>query len=145
MTDATAADRPRQLVSDADHIQLSRLVTEITWRIDHRQADTIDELFAHDGVLNIGERNLEGRQQIKEWGTTVVDAYPGIRHAVSNVRFVADGNDAADGVALVTAYLADDGTATTIPFQVGEDIDRFVRTAEGWRFTSRRWNTLFTR
>jgi hypothetical protein len=132
------------LVADADHVQLSRLVIEITWRIDHERADDIDELFAEDGVLVVGDQRLEGRKQIREWGRTVVDAYPGIRHAISNMRFVSDGHDNADGTTLVAAYM-DDGTAATVPFQVGEDIDRFVRTSEGWRFLSRRWNTLFAR
>jgi hypothetical protein len=34
---------------------------------------------------------------------------------------------------------------TTVPVAVGVDHDVFVRTAEGWRFSSRRWNPLFTR
>ena len=40
-----------QLVSDADHVALSRLVVEISWRIDHGQADTVWELLVPDGVL----------------------------------------------------------------------------------------------
>jgi hypothetical protein len=42
---------PEQLVSEADHLALSRLVEEISWRIDHGRADSVWELFVPDGVL----------------------------------------------------------------------------------------------
>jgi hypothetical protein len=38
------------LVSDADHLSLSRLVVEMAWRIDYGQADRVWELFVPDGV-----------------------------------------------------------------------------------------------
>ena len=37
------------------------------------------------------------------------------------------------------------GAATTLPFSMGEDHDRFVRTAYGWKFASRRCVELFSR
>jgi hypothetical protein len=42
---------PEQLVSEADHLALSRLVEELSWRIDHGRADWVWELFVPDGVL----------------------------------------------------------------------------------------------
>ena len=41
----------------------------------------------------------------------------------------------------------DEGGAgsATLPFAVGEDNDRFVRTVQGWRFASRHWDQLFDR
>jgi hypothetical protein len=51
MPRTTAADTvPEQLVDDIDHMQLTRLVTEVAWRIDHGKADTVHELFVDDGV-----------------------------------------------------------------------------------------------
>ena len=35
--------------------------------------------------------------------------------------------------------------ATTQAFHVGESHDRFARTADGWKLTSRRWVELFGR
>jgi hypothetical protein len=137
-----------RLVSDADHVQLARLVTELSWRIDHGRADTVHELFAEDGVMHLGESPLSGRKAIGDWGRNLVDepTYPGIRHVATNMRFAAEGDDAAVGTTLLTAYLDQgDGWARTLPFMVGEDEDRFVRTDQGWRFASRRWHPLFDR
>ena len=33
------------LVGETDHVQLARLVTEVSWQIDHGQADTVHDLF----------------------------------------------------------------------------------------------------
>jgi hypothetical protein len=35
--------------------------------------------------------------------------------------------------------------SSTLPFSVGEDHDRFVRTAHGWKLVSRRWVERFSR
>jgi hypothetical protein len=49
-------------------------------------------------------------------------------------------------VVITTAYLDErDAKASTLPFTVGEDNDRFVRTDQGWRFVSRQWDQLFDR
>jgi hypothetical protein len=41
------------LVSEDDHIALTRLVTELVWRIDHGRADEVDELFTNDGEMTL--------------------------------------------------------------------------------------------
>jgi hypothetical protein len=50
-----------QLVSDTDHLQLSRLVTEHAWG-----ANTIHELCVDDGELVFGSTPLRGREVILE-------------------------------------------------------------------------------
>ena len=42
-----------RLVSEADHVELSRLVTEHAWRVDNGRADTVHELYADDGELTL--------------------------------------------------------------------------------------------
>jgi hypothetical protein len=140
------------LVSDADHLSLSRLVIESGWRVDAGQASTLHELFVDDGVLDIGQP-AQGREAIRAWGQELErnNPYPGIRHLGSNMRFVAtgtdaDGRDTAEGVTLLTVHLNDaDGRPVSTPWGVGEDHDRFVRTDAGWRFTHRSWTQLFSR
>jgi hypothetical protein len=46
---------------------------------------------------------------------------------------------------LTVFMVAGPGAATTAPWTVGEDHDRFVRTEHGWKLVSRRWVELFTR
>ncbi|GIH15155.1 nuclear transport factor 2 family protein [Rugosimonospora africana] len=140
------------LVSDADHLSLSRLVVESTWRVDSGRAGTLHELFVDDGELRV-EQTYRGREAIRAWGQALERAnpYPGIRHLASNLRFVAsavdgEGRDTAEGVTVLTVYVNDaDGRPTSTPWVVGEDHDRFVRTEAGWRFTHRSWIQLFTR
>jgi len=39
------------LVSDADYVQLSRLIIEHAWRVDNDRADTVHELYVDNGEL----------------------------------------------------------------------------------------------
>ena len=138
----------QRLVSDADHVQLSRLVIEAAWRVDLGRSDTLAELFLPEGELDLGETTLRGRAAIRDWGLAVMAAntYPGIRHVAGNMRFVATGPDSAEGTTMLTVFMDHDGDwATSVPWVVGEDHDRFVRTDEGWRFAHRAWVQLFTR
>jgi len=142
---STTAD---QLVSDGDHQQLSRLVIEHSWRVDLGHADTVHELYIDNGELVVPPITLRGREAIHEWGRQLVAASPwrAIRHVCGNMRFVTAGPDGAEGTTVLTVYMvAGSGSATTLPWSVGEDHDRFVRTERGWRLVQRRWVELFTR
>ena len=134
-------------VSDVDHVQLARLITEISWRIDHGRAAMVYELFVDDGEMSLGpEQVLQGRDAIREWGLQIERATWRIRHVSTNMRFVSEGDGAASGISLVTAYMAEgQEPGTTLPWAVGEDHDQFVRTSDGWRLRSRRWQPLFMR
>jgi hypothetical protein len=135
------------LVDAADYVELSRLVIEHGWRADHGFADTLHELYVDDGVLDVGVP-LRGREAIREWGRQIVAHPPWrcIRHVCGNMRFVADGPDAAHGITVLTVFMgAEPDSSSTVPFSVGEDYDKFVRTKEGWKLASRRWVELFSR
>jgi len=137
-----------QLVSEADYVQLSRLVIEHGWRTDNGRADTVHELYVDDGELSVPPKPLRGRQAIHEWGRQLVAAPPWrtIRHVCGNMRFVADGPNAAEGTTLLTVFMVTGTEAMkTVPWSVGEDHDRFLRTEHGWRIVSRHWVELFAR
>ena len=144
---ANSAVRIGEPVSDSDYVQLSRLITEITWRIDHGRAGKVHELFAEDGVLYLGgDRVVSGREALRQWGQERERAGLRTRHAVTNMRFLSDGPDAATGTSLLTVYVAeDDKIGSSLPGNIGEDHDRFVRTEHGWRLAERRWEELFAR
>ena len=148
MSETMKAATPERLVSESAYIELSRLVIEHTWRVDNGHADTVHELYVADGVLDVPPKPLRGRQAIKEWGRQLIEAPPWrtLRHVCGNMRFVADGPDAAYGTTVLTVFMVvGSEPATTMPFSVGEDHDRFVRTEQGWKLLSRRWVDLFTR
>jgi len=144
---ATMAEQP---VNETDYVQLSRLVIEHAWKADNGQADTTHELYIDDGELVLPPGPIHGREALREWGRQIVDNTPWrtIRHVCGNMRFVYDGDDnnAAIGTTILTVFMvADEQAATTVPYNVGEDHDRFLRTEQGWRFVSRRWVELFAR
>jgi len=159
MSEAGMIAATEQPVSEMDCQQLCRLVIEAVHRIDHGLADTYHEMFTHDGELIIPattsngkvivpETTLRGRKAIQEWGQGIVrsGSLGTIRHVCGNMRFIADGPDAAVGRTVLTVYQGTGpGSPTTLPWSVGEDHDRFVRTEQGWRIASRRWVELFAR
>jgi SnoaL-like domain len=135
---------PEQLVSDADHVSLSRLVVEIAWRIDHGQADRVWELFVADGVLDTSGTPLVGHDAIRDWGRARVASTVRTRHISSGMRFIDRGNGRATGSTLLTVFMHDgEGRGPAVPAVVGEDTDEFVRTDAGWRVASRTFETLF--
>jgi hypothetical protein len=122
-------------------------VIEHAWRTDNGRADTLHELWAEDGELDLGSTVLRGRQAIADWGSQLVENPPWltIHHVCGNMRFVMDGADAAVGSTILIVFMDVDGTKSSVPFNVGEDHDRFVRSEQGWRFASRRWVELYRR
>jgi SnoaL-like domain len=140
----TASHQP---VSETDYVELSRLVIEHAWRTDNGCAGTLHELWVEDGELDLGSTVLRGRQAIADWGRRLDENPPWltIHHVCGNMRFVMDGADAAVGSTILIVFMDTDGTKSSVPFNVGEDHDRFVRTEQGWRFASRRWVELYRR
>jgi len=146
MSILTAAARP---VPDADHVELSRLVQEIAWRIDNLKAATVVELVTDDVEFRADPDNpVLGREAFAAWGEgfDAANPLPGIRHSVSNARFVDNGDGTVSGTSMLTAYFAPTGQdPTTVPFAVGEDHDTFLRTPEGWKLSSRLWAPMAVR
>ena len=103
--------------------------------------------YVDDGEFYLGPTPLRGHQAIYEWGRHLVEAPPWrcICYVCGNMRFRADGPNAAEGTTVLTVYMVAGPEAATVPWSVGEDHDRFVRTEQGWRFASRRWVELFSR
>lgn len=126
-----------QMVSGSDHLELTRLVVEMAWRIDHGASDSVHELFVEEGVLDLGPAKVEGRLAIRDWGRERRTVSYTTRHVLSNMRFVADGSERAVGSSTQTVFLSDGTEANpTMPLAVSEYHDRFVRTDQGWRFSS---------
>jgi SnoaL-like domain len=131
-------------LTDADLLELTRLVTELAWRIDHRLSDTAADLFVADGEMILGSAAMHGRGEIEAWGRQRADSDYTTRHVCTNMRFEASG-DAAAGTTVVTVYRhTGEGEGDTRALTVGEFADKFVRTPDGWRFRSRRIERLFS-
>jgi len=137
-----------ELVDATDYTALTRLALEVAWRVDSGEAATLTDLFTEDGsIATLGEPSV-GHDAIRAWGRMMDTDSPiaGVRHVLTNFRFVADGPDRAVGTMYVTAYLAGSpGTNDTIPFAMGRGTDHYRRTASGWKVASRIFEPHFLR
>jgi len=136
------------LVDESDFTALTRLALEVAWRVDNGEASSLTDLFTEDGsIATLGEPSV-GHDAIRTWGQMMDtnSPIPGVRHVLTNLRFVGDGTDRAVGTMYVTAYLA--GTSEqedTTPFAMGRGTDQYHRTADGWKVTSRTFEPYFLR
>jgi hypothetical protein len=131
-----------------DLVELTRLASEVAWRVDNGQAVTLPDLFTEDGsIATLGEPHV-GHDAIRAWGLTMdTDSpIPGVRHVLTNFRFTGSGPTTAMGTMYITAYL--DGAPAgqrTLPFAMGLGTDHYRRTSNGWKVASRGFNPYFLR
>jgi hypothetical protein len=111
---------------------------------DRGRIEEVIAVFAADGVLEIPGQALAGREAIAGFlsgvatkGAPSVDLR-GSRHHLTTSRIELDGEDAAQGWTYFFVMRAGQ------VLQEGTYIDRFVRTAEGWRIAHRRVKILWT-
>jgi len=123
------------------------LILEFAARIDGGQAHTLGELLTADATFarpTMPDNVIQGRDAI----LAAFSARP--KHLVSqhlnlNIRIRLTGPDSAEGQSVVMLFLGNagdelvpgKGRPTGAPL-LGTWTDRFVRTAQGWRFQDRR-------
>lgn len=139
MTDSEVADIERACT--ALSIAYARAV-------DFRDYDTFLDLFTEDAVLEV-DRCLEGRAAIRESIRHRPDELRS-RHVISNVFIQVLSPAEARGISYLTLYrhhgaesLRPGPVPLRGPAAVGHYEDRFVRTAGGWLFRSRRAHLAF--
>lgn len=105
---------------------------------DEARWDEVAALYAEDGVMvrpTAPDAPIHGREAI----LAAFKSRPArtTRHVCSNVVITVEGPDKASGVSAMLLF-----TGAGVPL-VGSFNDRFVRTAEGWRFAERRGSLTF--
>ncbi|HEX9888213.1 MAG TPA: nuclear transport factor 2 family protein [Nitriliruptorales bacterium] len=123
-----------------------RLVIAYTHLVDGGEAAAVADLFAPDGVWSFGDERCEGREAIRSAFARRQASDRTSRHVCTNLRVDVVDADHASGVVYVTLYRFDGpGPASPDPVMVGDYRDRFVRTADGWRFDQRHATAVFVR
>lgn len=130
---ALAADERRAIEADC-----ARLVALYANLNDAARWDEVAALYAEDGVMvrpTAPDAPVAGRAAI----LAAFRARPPrvTRHVCSNVVIDVDSADSARGESAMLLF-----TGGPAPL-VGSFHDRFVRTAQGWRFAERRGSLLF--
>lgn len=116
----------------SDTTAIERIVFLYGHLIDEKEWDRLDEIFAPNFSFRIDGTDIayEGFEEVKQFMTSI--RHP-IAHYSTNVLV-----DVEEGADVATAHVKlfaprTDGTAA-----VGTYHDTLVRTADGWRFESRR-------
>lgn len=110
---------------------------------DFRKYDKFVDLFAEDALLNAGGE-LRGKEAIRKAMSKRSDRLRS-RHVVTNHIVDVIDEDHAKGMTYLTLYrevseeARDPGHVLGLsgPAAIGHYTDKYVRTADGWRFASR--------
>lgn len=131
--------------------ECERLVTLYCHHVDHGEAAKVADLFSPDGVWKGPGVLMEGQEQVRSgFATRQANTARMSRHVCNNLHLNVIDEDHAEGSVYLTLYRHDGEAERTVsplegPVLVGEYRDRFVRTAEGWRFADRRILVSFVR
>lgn len=132
---------------EADCARLINLYANLNDRADW---PAVAALYAEDGVMtrpSAPDQPVEGRDAIL--ASFLARPARASRHACANIVVTVESETAASAesmILLFTGTAAEDGG---LPMRdpkgpmVGEYRDRFVKTAEGWRFAERRGSLTF--
>ncbi|MGD0505666.1 MAG: nuclear transport factor 2 family protein [Steroidobacteraceae bacterium] len=128
-------------VSAEDRASIEALLSEFYWRLDHKGAGSVAELFAEGGTLVTPRGTVTGRDHISQWFINRTTEGERItRHGWSNLRLSAAGT----GRVAVEAHVRTIATASSsrgqpIEVMFGDTIDVVVNNPRsGWLFESRR-------
>lgn len=137
----------RELREVLDHYAIERVLKRYARALDEKNYDALDDCFTPDAHIDYTcAGGLKGAYpEIKSWLAKVLDPLPEMQHFTTNVELAFDG-DSAEG----TSYTLNvngmhDASGELRHMIVGAQyIDRFVRTAAGWRISYRREARLCT-
>ena len=125
------------VLTERDRQELTDLVVEFAWRVDHRSADTIHELVTDDVFIQMAYGPIVGTDAVKAWGRdrAVVDRTT--RHIMTNFRFRVVGKDKVEGSSMSVIFRSEGSQiALPMPWAVTECRDVFVRQEGTWKFAS---------
>jgi len=129
-----------------------RLMVEYCHLVDHGQAERIADLFTEDGVWKSPEVEMNGREQLRKgFGRRQAQRGRISRHVCNNLLVHVIDAETAEGTVYLTLFREDGeegrraASLEAQPQFVGEYRDRFRKTADGWRISSREIQVGFVR
>jgi hypothetical protein len=129
---------------DRDRRELTDLIVEFAWRVDHRVAGSIHELVADDVEMKLTNATLVGKDAVVAWGTHRDAVERTTAHLMTNLRFQRVNGDKieADSSSVIFRHSGPD-TGPALPWAVTEYHDVFVRLDGQWKFQSRASRDIF--
>lgn len=115
--------------------------------VDHHRDEEVLALFTQDGVLDRWGQPVTGHAALRQW----LHSRPRdvvTRHVCTNFEARRETAEHAEGFTLFTFYRGgkqDEAAALPLvgPAMVGEYLDQFRRTPDGWRISRREIRIVF--
>jgi len=144
--------KPTEIESMLIERACERLITDFFDAVDLRDEARLDQLFTEDATYArpiTPDTIISGRDAIRKSFEARPAGRVG-RHTCSNARITVESADRATGTHRVVLYMGPNTEAPDPAFGhkadarvlVGEFDDVFVKTADGWRFQSRRGRVI---
>jgi hypothetical protein len=123
---------------DRDRQELTDLIVEHAWLLDHDQWHQVADLYLDDGSMIFGDTPLQGRSALLAWADARAQKTTRhTHHQCTNIRLRADSDCEATGTVMLILHACEGGDPPRIEL-VGEYRDHYRRDPSGrWRIAKR--------
>jgi len=124
----------------SDRLEINDLITDYSYAIDTRSWDDLDAVFTADAHIDYTAVGGESGDlpTIKAWLAKTLEMFSGFQHLVATSKVAIDGDTASARTLCHNPMIMNHGGSETVIFVGIWYHDTFVRTADGWRISSRR-------
>jgi SnoaL-like domain len=134
----------RSEVTSRDRQELTDLIVEFAWRVDHRVANSVHELVTDDVEMTLTNATMRGKPDVVDWGSRRDSVARTTSHLMMNLRFKALDADRVEVDSSSIIFRHDGlGIGKAVPWAVTEYHDLIVRQGGKWKFRSRVSNDIF--
>jgi hypothetical protein len=140
------ADMSEQVQLLIDRLEIDDLLTRYTVALDTRQWDVLATVFTPDATIDYtSSQGIKGRfPEIAAWLEKALTAFTVSQHLLGNRQIALDGDHGTGRTYFFNPNtLTDAAGAETMLFVGGFYVDKFVRTAGGWRIEDRFEQTVW--
>jgi hypothetical protein len=122
----------------SDRLEIQQLLIDYSTAIDKRQFDDLDRVFTPDAYIDYRAMGgVDGRfPEVKAWLAQVLPNFPAYAHMLGNFDVRIDGDTASSRTICFNPMVLG-GEQNQILYCGLWYEDEFIRTAEGWRMSSR--------
>jgi SnoaL-like domain len=122
----------------SDRLEIQQLLIDYSTAIDKRQFDDLDRVFTPDAYIDYRAMGgVDGRfPEVKAWLAQVLPNFPAYAHMLGNFDVRIEGDTASSRTICFNPMVLG-GEQNQILYCGLWYEDEFIRTAEGWRMSSR--------
>jgi 3-phenylpropionate/cinnamic acid dioxygenase small subunit len=134
------ADMSEQVKLLIDRLEIDDLLTRYTVALDTRRWDLLATVFTPDATIDYtSSEGIKGQfPEVAAWLEKALTPFTATQHLLGNRHIELDGDQGTGRTYFFNPNtLTDEAGAATMLFVGGFYLDKFMRTAEGWRIADR--------